>query len=287
MTSPVSTRTRRRATAIVQRTFQELDGQWDAEVAGRVLHHVNPLDEGIAKLASLAPLLVVDEFASNRIDAAAQDWYEAQHRLLARDRRRSVRASVLDDWREHHPGLHSDDTLLAALRAHTTSSRSTGSRTSTGGSRGPRAKRSSRASSTRARYEPIGYLWAGSGRRRGRPADPHPRPARERADVPRVAPHGGDGDGPRPRDREVRRRRPATARSRRARSCRDRRARRVRGRARQRRVQSAIENDQPMPTGGELVAAVVLVVAVFAALSCLSSRPPRARRRRAPRRSSR
>ena len=41
------------------------------------------------------------------------------------------------------------------------------------------------------------------------------------------------------------------------------------GTRRQRRVARAIENDEPMPTGGELVAAVVLVVAVFAALLLL------------------
>src|SRR3954464_12616594 len=48
----------------LQRRFQDVEGPWDAAVAGRVLHHVNPLGEGIAHLASLAPLLVVDEFAS-------------------------------------------------------------------------------------------------------------------------------------------------------------------------------------------------------------------------------
>ena len=54
------------------RALPGLDGDYDAVVAGRVLHHVNPLDDGIAKLARLAPLLVVDEFARDRIDAAAQ-----------------------------------------------------------------------------------------------------------------------------------------------------------------------------------------------------------------------
>lgn len=98
--------------------FQELDGEWDAVVAGRVLHHVNPLDEGVAKLASLAPLLLVDEFASNRIDAAAQDWYEGQHRLLRATGADPYGPSSLDEWRERHPGLHSDETLLAALRVH-------------------------------------------------------------------------------------------------------------------------------------------------------------------------
>ena len=100
------------------RTNGLLGGSWDAVVAGRVLHHVNPLDEGIALLASLAPLLVVDEFASNRIDAAAQDWYEGQHRMLRASGADPYGPPLLDAWREHHPGLHGDETLLAALRAH-------------------------------------------------------------------------------------------------------------------------------------------------------------------------
>lgn len=98
--------------------FQEIDGEYDAVVAGRVLHHVIPLDEGIAKLARLAPLLVVDEFAANRIDAAASDWYEGQHRMLAAAGSAPPGPPSLAEWAMRHPGLHSDDTLLAALRAH-------------------------------------------------------------------------------------------------------------------------------------------------------------------------
>ncbi|MDX6466718.1 MAG: hypothetical protein QOI27_1758 [Gaiellaceae bacterium] len=94
------------------------DGDYDAVVAGRVLHHVNPLDEGIAKLARLAPLLVVDEFAANRIDADASDWYEGQHRMLAAAGSAPPGPSNIAEWATRHPGLHSDDTLLAALRAH-------------------------------------------------------------------------------------------------------------------------------------------------------------------------
>ena len=33
---------------------------WDAVIAARVLHHVDPLDDGVALLARLAPLLLVD-----------------------------------------------------------------------------------------------------------------------------------------------------------------------------------------------------------------------------------
>jgi hypothetical protein len=104
-------------------TFQEaardglLAGEWDAVVAGRVLHHVRPLDESIALLSSLAPLLLVDEFAPDKIDAAAQDWYEAQHRLLRASGIEHGPAS-LDVWRERHPDLHPHDVLLAALRTH-------------------------------------------------------------------------------------------------------------------------------------------------------------------------
>jgi SAM-dependent methyltransferase len=103
-------------------TFQEarnrllLEG-FDAVVAGRVLHHVNPLDEGLDLLAAIAPLLIVDEFASDRIDRAAQDWYEGQHRMLRAAGAEPNGPAALDEWRERHPGLHPHVVLLAALRA--------------------------------------------------------------------------------------------------------------------------------------------------------------------------
>ena len=102
----------------VRARFQELDpAGWDAVVAGRVLHHVHPLDEGLDRLAALAPLLLVDEFARDRVDAAAQDWYEAQHRLLAAAGADPPGPPSLDEWRERHPGLHPYDVLLDGLRA--------------------------------------------------------------------------------------------------------------------------------------------------------------------------
>jgi hypothetical protein len=101
----------------VQSTFQELDGEWDAVIAGRVLHHVNPLGEGLDLLASFAPLLVVDEFASDRIDRGAQDWYEGQHRMLRASGTEPNGPADLDEWRVRHPGLHPHDVLLAGLRA--------------------------------------------------------------------------------------------------------------------------------------------------------------------------
>jgi hypothetical protein len=102
--------------------FQEardrlLPGRWDAVVAGRVLHHVRPLDASLDTLASLAPLLVVDEFDPERIDAAAQDWYEGQHRLLRASGAEPPGPPDLDAWRGRHPDLHPHGVLLAALRA--------------------------------------------------------------------------------------------------------------------------------------------------------------------------
>ena len=104
-------------TRFVQSTFQELDGEWDAVIAGRVLHHVNPLGEGLDLLASFAPLLVVDELASDRIDPAAHDWYEGQHRILRASGTEPNGPADLDEWRVRHPGLHPHDVLLAGLRA--------------------------------------------------------------------------------------------------------------------------------------------------------------------------
>jgi len=101
----------------VQAPFQELDGEWDAVVAGRVLHHVNPLDDGLDQLAAFAPLLLVDEFAWDRIDRPAQDWYEGQHRMLRASGGDPNGPADLDDWRWRHAGLHPHTVVLAALRA--------------------------------------------------------------------------------------------------------------------------------------------------------------------------
>jgi hypothetical protein len=106
----------------LQTTFQEASNRlllegFGAVVAGRVLHHVDPLGEGLDLLASFAPLLVVDEFAWDRIDGAAQDWYEGQHRMLRASGAEPNGPADLDEWRLRHPGLHAHDLLLDTLRA--------------------------------------------------------------------------------------------------------------------------------------------------------------------------
>lgn len=91
-------------------------GTFDAAVAGRMLHHVFPLDEALDVLGRLAPRLVVEEFAWEAIDPPAQRWYEGRHAELVATGRRPTGPPSLDEWRWRHPGLHRSDTLLAELR---------------------------------------------------------------------------------------------------------------------------------------------------------------------------
>jgi Methyltransferase domain len=102
-----------------QETLEQLDdpGPFAAVVASRVLHHVRPLGTALDKLAALAPLLVLDEFAPEKIDAAAQEWYERQHRALRLAGQEPVGPPSLDDWRAGHPDLHPSTALLDELRA--------------------------------------------------------------------------------------------------------------------------------------------------------------------------
>jgi Methyltransferase domain len=98
--------------------FQELAGEtYDAVVAERVLHHVHPLEASFERLASLAPLLIVDEFAWNRIDDATGDWYAAQHRALRASGADPKGPADLGEWRAKWTDLHPDDVLRSALAA--------------------------------------------------------------------------------------------------------------------------------------------------------------------------
>jgi hypothetical protein len=97
--------------------LEQLDdeGPFDAVVAGRVLHHVDPLGPALDKLAKLAPLLVVDEFAWNHLDDPTIEWYEAQHRVLRASGREPKGPASIAEWRARHDGLHPYETLRAEL----------------------------------------------------------------------------------------------------------------------------------------------------------------------------
>jgi hypothetical protein len=98
-------------------TLEELDdpGPFDAVVAGRVLHHVHPLGPALDKLAALAPLLLLDEFAWNHMDEPTVDWYESQHRVLRAAGREPKGPPNLTEWRARHSDLHPYETLRAEL----------------------------------------------------------------------------------------------------------------------------------------------------------------------------
>jgi SAM-dependent methyltransferase len=100
-----------------QITLEELDdpGPFDAVVAGRVLHHVDPLAPALDKLAGLAPLLILDEFAWNHMDEPTIDWYESQHRVLVAAGRTPKGPPHLAEWRERHSDLHPYETLRAEV----------------------------------------------------------------------------------------------------------------------------------------------------------------------------
>jgi hypothetical protein len=100
-----------------QITVEELDdpGPFDAAVAGRVLHHVHPLGPALDKLAGLAPLLILDEFAWNHMDEPTVNWYEAQHRLLVAAGRKPKGPPDLAEWRTRHSDLHPYETLRREL----------------------------------------------------------------------------------------------------------------------------------------------------------------------------
>jgi Methyltransferase domain len=98
--------------------FQDLaDESYDAVVAERVLHHVHPLDESLDKLVELAPLLVLDEFAWDRIDGPTREWYEAVHRSLRLNGREPKGPADLEAWQAKWTDLHPADALRDALLA--------------------------------------------------------------------------------------------------------------------------------------------------------------------------
>jgi hypothetical protein len=102
-----------------QVTLEELDdpGPFDAVVAGRVLHHVDPLGPALDKLVELAPLLILDEFAWNHMDEPTVDWYQSQRRLLVATGRDPKGPASIEDWRARHSDLHPYETLRAEIDA--------------------------------------------------------------------------------------------------------------------------------------------------------------------------
>ena len=96
----------------------EASGTFDAAVAVVSLHHVDPLEESCAHLATLigpGGRLVIDELDIARYDDRAVDWWIAQRRTLGPVDHDLDRDRILGMLREH---IHPLATVCAALEPY-------------------------------------------------------------------------------------------------------------------------------------------------------------------------
>jgi SAM-dependent methyltransferase len=97
--------------------LDESPASFDAALAVTSLHHVEPLEESVARLATmLAPgaVLVVDEFDVGAFDEPAAEWWLEQRRALGGAPEKSA-AELVAEHREH---LHPLTRIVAALELH-------------------------------------------------------------------------------------------------------------------------------------------------------------------------
>jgi SAM-dependent methyltransferase len=97
-------------------TIEELDAaeEFDAVVSQRTLHHVDDLAAAVAKIADVAPLLVVDDFGWDLLDEPTGEWYEGQRGTLVAAGG-APHGPTLTGWYRHHAGLHGFDAMRSAL----------------------------------------------------------------------------------------------------------------------------------------------------------------------------
>ncbi|MDQ4029886.1 MAG: class I SAM-dependent methyltransferase [Actinomycetota bacterium] len=95
---------------------------FDAVVAARSLHHVTDLEAGLDRVRDLLRprgVLVLDEFAWDRLDRATADWFHGQQRALMAAGRLPEAPATIDDccreWQAEHVGLHGYEAMRAAL----------------------------------------------------------------------------------------------------------------------------------------------------------------------------
>jgi SAM-dependent methyltransferase len=92
------------------------DGPFDAVVASRSLHHVGNLDLALDRILDLlvpGGVLVLDEFAWDRVDLATAAWY-----LERLDDPPASLDAFIADWHAEHVGLHGYAAMRASLDAH-------------------------------------------------------------------------------------------------------------------------------------------------------------------------
>jgi SAM-dependent methyltransferase len=96
---------------------------FEAAVAVLSLHHVDDLDLAVGRAHDLlAPgaLIVIREFAAERLEGRTAEWYFHLRSALAAVRGDRAPGSSfelwLDAWRKEHASLHGSDLVLRALR---------------------------------------------------------------------------------------------------------------------------------------------------------------------------
>jgi SAM-dependent methyltransferase len=95
---------------------------FDAVVAVRSLHHVTDLEAALDRVEELlrpGGVLVLDEFAWDRLTGPTAEWFYGQQRALAAAGRLPdappTLAECCRDWEDEHVGLHGYEAMHAAL----------------------------------------------------------------------------------------------------------------------------------------------------------------------------
>ena len=105
--------------------LEELEGdeRYDAVVTARTLHHITDLGPALDTIREyLRPsgVLVVLEFAWDRLDLATADWFYGQRRAVAAAHGHEPPAGLDDcrrEWEAEHVGLHGYQALRSELDA--------------------------------------------------------------------------------------------------------------------------------------------------------------------------
>ncbi|HET9507045.1 MAG TPA: class I SAM-dependent methyltransferase [Gaiellaceae bacterium] len=102
----------------------ENEGRYDAVVAAFSLHHIRDLAAALRKIASLLVpegLLLVDEFAWDRLDEPTLAWLWGQRQAVAAAAGKPEPVSPAEmraEWEAEHVGLHGHDALRGSLDEH-------------------------------------------------------------------------------------------------------------------------------------------------------------------------
>lgn len=106
------------ATGVQPLALIDASGQFDAAVAIVSLHHVEPLAQSFAHLASLlvpGGTLVIDELDRGRLDRRAATWWVAQQRAIGSEHGDLDPDEVVGEMQHH---VHATEAVLAALEPH-------------------------------------------------------------------------------------------------------------------------------------------------------------------------